>query len=109
MIIKVIPIFQRIRRLIYMISPIVIPKGVSRVPCCVTNPPKTTCFKMAAARGTWVAQSVKQPTLHFGSGHDLEVHEFRARVGLRAVSVNSGLGFSLSPPPLPSLFVLNIN
>ena len=27
--------------------------------------------------GAWVAQSVKHPTLGFGSGRDLTVHEFR--------------------------------
>ena len=26
-------------------------------------------------KGTWVVQSVKPPTLDFGSGHDLMVHE----------------------------------
>ena len=33
-------------------------------------------FKKEHSRGTWVAQSVKRPTLGFGSGHDLRVHEF---------------------------------
>ena len=27
-------------------------------------------------RGSWVVQSVKHPTLDFGSGHNLMVHEF---------------------------------
>ena len=32
--------------------------------------------------GTGVAQSVKSPTLDFGSGHDLMVREFEPRIGL---------------------------
>ena len=32
-------------------------------------------FKNHFYGGAWVAQSVKQPTLDFGSGHDLTVHE----------------------------------
>ena len=31
------------------------------------------------SRGTWVAQSVKRPTLGFGSGHDLTVCGFEPR------------------------------
>ena len=31
-----------------------------------------------------MAQSVKRPTLGFGSGHDLTVRGFEPRVGLRA-------------------------
>ena len=34
------------------------------------------------ARGAWVTQSVKRPD--FGSGHDLEVREFKPHIGLRA-------------------------
>ena len=37
--------------------------------------------------GTWVAQWVKHPTLHFGPGHDLTVCESETRVWLRADSV----------------------
>ena len=33
-------------------------------------------FKHITGRGVWVVQPVKHPTLGFGSGHDLEVHEF---------------------------------
>ena len=33
-------------------------------------------------RGAWVAQSVKCPTLDFGSSHDLTVHEIKPHVGL---------------------------
>ena len=32
-------------------------------------------------RGTWVVQSVKHPTLGFGSGHGLGVREFELRLG----------------------------
>ena len=31
-------------------------------------------------RGAWVARSVKRPTLGFGSGHDVTVHEFGPRI-----------------------------
>ena len=30
--------------------------------------------KYVGSRGTWVAQSLKHPTLDFGSGHDLTFH-----------------------------------
>ena len=54
-------------------------------------------------RGAWVAQSVKHPTLDFGSGHDLTVCEFEPHVGLCTDNVQSLLGilslsFSLSLP-----------
>ena len=55
------------------------------------------------SRGTWVAQSVKRPTLGFGSGHDLTVHEFKPCIGLCADSMESArdpLLPSLSAPPL---------
>ena len=58
-------------------------------------------------RGAWVAQSVKRPTLDFGSGHDLVVHEFEPHVGLWADSVEpawDALSPSLSAPPLLVLF-----
>ena len=32
--------------------------------------------------GTWVAESVKHPTLDFSSGHDLTVHELKPRIRL---------------------------
>ena len=35
-------------------------------------------------RSAWVAQSVKHPTLDFGSGHDLTVRESKPCVGLCA-------------------------
>ena len=40
--------------------------------------------KMGDIRGTWMAQSVKRPTLSFGSGHDLKVHEFKPHIRLYA-------------------------
>ena len=43
-----------------------------------------------------MAQSVKGPTLDFGSGHDLRVPEFKPRVGLCADSVEPAWD-SLSP------------
>ena len=39
------------------------------------------------ARGTWVAQSLKRPTLGFRSGRDLMVHEFEPHTGLCADSM----------------------
>ena len=36
-------------------------------------------------RDTWVAQSVKHPTLDFGSDHDLTVSELELHAGLCAV------------------------
>ena len=38
-------------------------------------------------RGAWVAQSVKCPTLGFGSGHDLVVSEFELCMELCAGGV----------------------
>ena len=45
--------------------------------------------------GAWVAQSVKQPTLDFDSGHDLTGCEFEPTSGSRADST-ACLGVSLS-------------
>ena len=59
--------------------------------------------------GAWVAQSVKNSTLGFGSGHDLTVHEIEPSVRLLANSVEptwDSLSPSLSLPacsPLPLL------
>ena len=53
-------------------------------------------------RGAWVAQSVKQPTLGFGSDHDLTVHEFKPCIRLCFGSVEpawDSLSPSLSVPP----------
>ena len=55
-----------------------------------------------------MAQSVKRPTLGFGSGHDLTVREFDLRVGLCADSLEpawDSLSLSLSAPPLLALSV----
>ena len=41
--------------------------------------------------GTWVAQSVKHPTLDFSSSRDLTVHEFKPRVRLSTVSTEPAL------------------
>ena len=49
--------------------------------------PKNNYFTKTKTRGTWAAQSVKCPTLGFGSGHDLTVCEFKPRVELCADSV----------------------
>ena len=57
-------------------------------------------------RGAWVAQSVKHPTLDFGSGHDLLVREFKPLDGLCTDSVKpawNSLSLSLSLCPSPAL------
>ena len=46
----------------------------------------TTVLKTIQKWGVWVAQLVKLPTLHFGSGHDLMVHEFEPHLRLHADS-----------------------
>ena len=58
--------------------------------------------------GAWLAQSVKRPTLGFGSGHDLTVREFEPRIGLCADSAEPASGSlppSLSVPPLLAPFL----
>ena len=49
-----------------------------------------------------MAQSIRRLTLDFSSGHDLTVHEFEARIGLWAISVELAWD-SLSPSLCPSL------
>ena len=46
--------------------------------------------------GTWVAESVKRPTLGFGSVHDLTVHGFEPCMGLVTFSAEPAWD-SLSP------------
>ena len=43
-----------------------------------------------------MAQSVKHPTIDCGSGHDLPVCEFKARIGLSAQSLFGILSLLLS-------------
>ena len=63
--------------------------------------------------GTWVTQSVKSPTLDFGSGHDLTVHGFELHIGLCADNpepVWGSFSSSLSARPLLTFsFSLKIN
>ena len=69
-----------------------------------------------ASWGAWVAQSVKCPTLGFGSGHDLKdgtpfhlhsdalhqaLHSARSLLGIPSISL------SLCPFPLPTLSLSN--
>ena len=49
-----------------------------------------------------MAQSVKRPTLGFGSGHDLMVREFKPLMGLCVLSTEAALD-PLSPSLCPSL------
>ena len=58
-----------------------------------------------------MAQSVKHPTLDFGSDHDLAVREFGPRVGLCTDSEElawDSLSLALSLP-LPSSLALKVN
>ena len=70
-------------------------------------------FKASKDRGTWGARSLKYPTLGFGSGHDLTVHEFEPCVGLCADSEEpawDSLSLLLSVPLLhPFSLSLKIN
>ena len=71
--------------------------NLSSIIVIVTN----NCEKM----GAWVVQSVKRPTLDFGSSHDLTVHEFEACIGLHSDGARPAWD-SLSLPlflPLPLL------
>ena len=57
---------------------------------------------MSRTGDSWAAQSVKCPTLDFGSGHNLMVREFKPCVGLYADSAEpawDSLSFSLSLCP----------
>ena len=55
--------------------------------------------------GAWVAQSVEHPTLDFGSGHDLMVHEFESPASGSVLTVRSVLGILSLPlsAPFPAL------
>ena len=55
--------------------------------------------------GAWVAQSIKCPTVGFGSGHDLMVNEFKPCVGLHAEPAWDSLSLCLSLSASP-LFML---
>ena len=54
-------------------------------------------FSRLGSRGTWVAGSVKRPTLDFGSGHDLTVRGFEPCIGLCTDSTEAAWD-SLSRP-----------
>ena len=57
-------------------------------------------------RGAWVARLVKHPTLGFGSGQDLKVHEFEPHVRLFADGAEPAWD-SLSPSLSASLSKIN--
>ena len=70
------------------------------------------------SRGAWGAQSVKRPTLDFGSGRDLTVREFEPRIGpctdLAEPAWNLSLSLPLSLPvslslSAPPLVVLSLS
>ena len=55
-----------------------------------------------------MAQSVKCPTLGFGSGHDLMVHEIKPRIGICADSTEPAWDshfLSLSAPPPSNTYI----
>ena len=58
---------------------------------------KDMLIEISQSWGTWVAQPVERPTLDFGSGHDLVVHEFKPLIELSTVSAEPALD-PLSPP-----------
>ena len=58
--------------------------------------------------GTWMAQSIKRPTLDVASGHDFTVHEFKSHIGLCADDTEPAwdpLSPSLSAPSPLILFL----
>ena len=79
--------------------------------CCHAGTARCTTVKKASEHGSWVAQSVKPPTLVFHSGCDLRVMISRPRPEsvLSQDSVLSGdtagdsLSFSHCPPICPPL------
>ena len=61
-------------------------------------------------RGTWVAQSVKCPTLGFSSVYDLTVHEFELPLGSVLAAWSLGFTFTLSLlVPLPCTHTLSLS
>ena len=54
-------------------------------------------FKITKKQGTWVAQSVKHPTLDFSAGHDLTVHEFMPHIGILSPSLSAHPLLMLTP------------
>ena len=65
---------------------------------------RSASSRMIWTLGAWVAQSVKTPTLHCRSGHDLMTGEFQPHVGLCTVRAEPAwdsvsLSPSLSTPP----------
>ena len=59
---------------------------------------------MANKQGIWVAQSVKRPTLDFGSDHDLRIVKWSTTSGFTLSGKYAGDFLSSSPPvPLSTL------
>ena len=57
--------------------------------------PLLASLKTDNGPGRLVAQSVKRPTLGFGSGHDLTVHGFESRVFFQFPSPTRAVSVSL--------------
>ena len=70
--------------------------------CTIYKVQRDTQLKENSPWGACVAQSVKCPTLGFGSGRDLTVHEFKPHIRLRAVRSLLGILSLLSLPLLHS-------
>ena len=62
--------------------------------------PPTWLVLHVSSGGTWVAQSLKCPTLDFSSGHDLTVMRLSSTLG-SVMTVQSLLGILSLPLPLP--------
>ena len=90
-------------------SPLVLPLRRARLHPLAQAEPSATGLRAPGVRktglgGAWVAQRAKHPTLGFGSGHDLTVHEFEPHGGLCADSGEPAWdsfhpSLSLSAPP----------
>ena len=70
----------------------------------VPSPPAS--YRNRAARGAWVAQSVKHLILDFGSGHDLTVCGFEPHVRLCTVSTEPAWDSDFPSPSAPPLLML---
>ena len=70
--------------------------------------PSLTMLSKRKIRGTWVAPSVKRPTVGFGSGHDLTVRESEPSMGLCADSAEPAWDSLSTPPSVPPLLAVHL-
>ena len=75
--------------------------------------PQNSVIEIENILGTWVAQSIKRPTLDLGSGHDLMVCGFEPHIRLCALTTQTehspSLPVSALAPTLSSLCLSQIN